>query len=455
MRRFLSIISIITLVIVLSFRYHLENNFSLLWLGNFKEFIEYLFRSSNELLGIHTRKISSDNLAQLILSFDKFRDNIVKFKSTELFPVDSLRVILNQYWMEIKMQGFGIKQIDQVIVFITLSRTLILSIRYNIRTSLIITAISTIAGYIWYTTFLSTIFRYEQLLFENSLTIRLGLDSTQIRRLFQGKMEQSNYQIRITNPVGIFLYSIGMGSSYEGYRIDPGSMIMANILKYSDKIPSFICYNLESTYYFIYRKLLPTITRTTLNTFDSFKSYILYTMITRAGKRYCPYLIRWHWTFIMILRFSDNFLYCLVHRITYYSFNTLYPQVLERQNFNLSCEDLLFEMRLLNYMRFAIILSQLAILLYGMLHALCGQYFYTPFFTRTVELNIGDRNKLDIYSGGKTAWQDDDFVGKGFQIKFWYGWFGRGTDNPNDILPKIGRFTKSLLKKLLKKLKFR
>lgn len=429
MRRFLFII---TFAIVISFWYKLTNDFSWLWLRNFNELITYLFKG--------------DHFSELFSSFEKFHNNTVKFKYTELLSVDSFQLILDQYWQQIRMQGFGVQEIDDIIVFITVSRTLILSLRYNIRTSLIITLISIIAGYIWYTTFLSTIFRYEQVLYENSLTMRFGIDSTQIRRMFQGKMEQSNYQIRITNPVGIFLYSIGMGSTYEGYRIDPGSMIMANILKYSDKVPSFICYHLESTYYFIYRKLLPTITRTSLNIFDAFKSYIVYTMITRVGKRYCPYLIRWHWTFIMLLKFFDNFLYCVVERIGYYSLNTLYPQVLERQYFNLSCEDLVFEMRLLNYMKFAIIISQIFILLYGMLHALCGQYFYTPFFTRTVELNIGERNKLDIYSGGKTAWQDEDFVGRGFKIKFWYGWFGRGTNNSNDIIPRIKRFIKSLIK---------
>ena len=147
--------------------------------------------------------------------------------------------MLNQYWSRIQYQGFGVREIDEIIVFITISRVTILSIRYNIKTSLIITLISTIAGYIWYTTFLSLIFRYEQLLYQNSLTIRLGIDAAQIRRMFQGKMEQSNYQIRLTNPVGILLYSIGTGSVYEGHRIGPVSMITANILKYSDRIPSF------------------------------------------------------------------------------------------------------------------------------------------------------------------------------------------------------------------------
>nr|UHY40790.1 hypothetical protein [Thalassionema bacillare]UHY41048.1 hypothetical protein [Thalassionema bacillare] len=454
--RYLSILLFMgTITIVLFFSHYLGDHF--LWLGNFDDFITYLFKGSKELLASNTTN-NTDNLSELISSFEKIRNNTVKFKPTELISIESLQAMLDQYWLRIRTQGFGVKEVDEIVVFITVSRVFILTIRYNVRTSLLITVISILAGYIWYTTFLSTIFRYEELLYGNALTLRLGIDSMQIRRMFEGKMEQSNYQIRITNPVGILLYSIGMGSVYEGHRIDPGSMIVANILKYSDKIPSFISYHLESTYYFIYRKLLPTVTRTTLNIFDAFKSYIVYTMITRVGKKYCPYLIRWHWTFIMLIKFFDNFLFSVVGRLNYYSMNTLYPQVYEREAFNLSVADLNFEIQMLYYMSYTIIIAQLFILLYGMLHALAGQYFYTPFFTRTVELNIGERNKLDIYSGGQTAWQDEDFLTrgyKGFKIKFWYGWFGRGTDNPNDILPTIGRFIWRLIKKLIKKLTFR
>lgn len=435
---------------------HLQDNPNIWLLGNFNTFIEHLFNVSKEVSELDT-VYKAEHLHELLFSFKKIPNNTVTNgeKLSEFLSVQSLQLMLNQYWSRIQYQGFGVREIDEIIVFITISRVTILSIRYNIKTSLIITLISTIAGYIWYTTFLSLIFRYEQLLYQNSLTIRLGIDAAQIRRMFQGKMEQSNYQIRLTNPVGILLYSIGTGSVYEGHRIDPVSMITANILKYSDRIPSFITYHIESTYYFLYRKLLPTVTRTSLNIFDSFKSYIVYSMITRVGKKYCPYLIRWHWTFMMLVKFFDNLFFCLAERLHYYSLNVIYPQILEREYFNLSSPDLVLEMRLFDYMKFTIIIFQMFILLYGMLHALCGQYFYTPFFTRTVELNIGERDKLDIYSGGKTAWQDEDFVERGFTIKWWYGWFGRGTDNPNDILPRIGRFIKNVIKGFLKIFKFR
>ena len=84
-----------------------------------------------------------------------------------------------------------------------------------------------------------------------------------------------------------------------------------------------------------------------------------------------------------------------------------------------------------------------------MLHALCGQYFYIPFFTENVELHIGERDKLDLYSGGYTAWQDEKTSSSGnFKLKLWYGWFGRGTNNKNELLPVIFKYLKKFILKL-------
>ena len=382
-----------------------------------------------------------------IVEFDYDYDHIPIL--TKIFSLNYLLIGIEEYWTKIQLEGFGVREIDEFVTFIVLTRLIILSLRYNLRTSLIITTISAIAGYLWYSTFINMLFRYEQSLYGNSLTMRLGIDSMQIRRIFQGRMKRSDYQIRLTNPVGILLYSIEMGSRYDGHRIDLVSMVMANFSKHSDQfLPQF--YDIfEEIYYFIYRKAIPILTRTSLNVFDSFRAYAMYSIITRVGRKYCPYLIRWHWTFIIILKFLDTFLFCVVGRIGYYSINTVYPAILARQEFNLNCEQLLLEMRFLNYMKYSIIICQLFFLLYGMLHALCGQYFYVPLLTRTVELNIGLRDKLDIYSGGYTAWQDDRDFTKGFKIKFWYGWFGRGTNNSNNIFRQFIKVFKRFLKKFI------
>jgi len=94
-----------------------------------------------------------------------------------------------------------------------------------------------------------------------------------------------------------------------------------------------------------------------------------------------------------------------------------------------------------------LVAAQYIFILLGMLHALCGQYFYFPFFTENTELHIGLRPKDSIYSGGHTIWQNKraymtsrEASAKLSKYRFgtirsaysllprmWYGWLGRGT----------------------------
>jgi hypothetical protein len=151
------------------------------------------------------------------------------YQSAPAFSFDTLRLIIEGYWEKIRNTGLGLSEIDDLIVLIVLIRLIILTIRYNIFTGFVITAISVIAGYLWYSTFISTLFVYENALYKNALTFRLGVDANQIRRMLQAKVMSSSYQIRLTNPVGIMIYALGTGSVYEGHRIDPISMFMSNI----------------------------------------------------------------------------------------------------------------------------------------------------------------------------------------------------------------------------------
>ena len=356
--------------------------------------------------------------------------------SAAAFSFDTLRLIMEGYWEKIRDTGLGLSEIDDLIVLIVVIRFIILIIRYNISTSFIITCISILAGYLWYSTFVSTLFVYESALYKNSLTFRLGVDANQIRRMLQAKVMSSNYQIRLTNPVGISIYALGTGSIYEGHRIDPISMIMASI---PNEFPKYDW--IEGTYYLFYRKIIPITTRAILDFVDAFTAYAVYTIITRVNKRYCPYLIRWHWTMLIILKFFEPFITYLIYRINDYSNNILYPKILKAEEYGLIIPQFGFEIVLWNYLCFTIIIIHLAFLLFAMLHALCGQYFYIPFFTENVELHIGERDKLDKYSGGYTAWQDEKQRSNNrFRPKIWYGWFGRGTNNEGNIILAIKKF---------------
>lgn len=377
-----------------------------------------------------------------LISSSEYSDIQQNVQPSSAFSLETLRLVLENYWEKIRDSGLGLSEIDDLIVLIIVVRLIILIIRYNVSTSLIITSISIVAGYLWYSTFVSTLFVYENTLYKNSLTFKLALDTNQIRRVLQAKIASSSYQIRLTNPVGVCIYALGSGSIYESHRIDPISMVMANI---PEDFPKYDW--IEGTYYLFYRKILPVTMRAILDFIDAFTTYAVYTVITRVNKRYCPYLIRWHWTLLIILKFFEPFITYLIYRINDYSYNIVYPKFVKADQLGLSSFQLNFEMEFLNYICFTIIILHLAFLVFAMLHALSGQYFYIPFFTENVELHIGERDKLDPYSGGYTAWQDEK-TGSNKTFKLWYGWFGRGTVNQNTLLLRIMKYFKKLILKL-------
>ena len=87
----------------------------------------------------------------------------------------------------------------------------------------------------------------------------------------------------------------------------------------------------------------------------------------------------------------------------------------------------------------------------GMLHAVCGQYFYFPFIVENTEIHIGKRPSNSIYSGGQTAWQDEKQANIYRKFpKLWYGWFGSG-NKENWITGPLKEFLLSLFRRLFKK----
>tara|TARA_B100000780_G_C20935945_1_gene373171 strand:+ start:139 stop:639 length:501 start_codon:yes stop_codon:yes gene_type:complete len=113
---------------------------------------------------------------------------------------------------------------------------------------------------------------------------------------------------------------------------------------------------------------------------------------------------------------------------------------------------------------------QFFMLYLGMLHAICGQYFYVPFIVENTEIHIGKRPKNSIYSGGYTSWQEGNAkrleIMTKDNIKFemprlWWGWFGNlpSTENINEreFLEKrqkqLRKKRNKTFKKLIRKLK--
>ena len=85
------------------------------------------------------------------------------------------------------------------------------------------------------------------------------------------------------------------------YYIDPISMVISK-LKDAQKA------NILVIYYKIYNKIIPQAFEAINKFWTQLSGIAAYAVITRIGKRYCPYLVRWHWTFLLIIGFIEQIL---------------------------------------------------------------------------------------------------------------------------------------------------
>ena len=110
----------------------------------------------------------------------------------------------------------------------------------------------------------------------------------------------------------------------------------------------------------------------------------------------------------------------------------------------------------LNIIIACVVLAHIGLILFGLFHAIWGQYFYFPFLTENTEIHIGPRPTDSIYSGGYTAWQDPNEKNKLRVIpKLWYGWLGKGSDSGIPGFGFVNRFFNKLKNLLVKQLRKR
>lgn len=352
-------------------------------------------------------------------------------------------------WIKVD-NGFTISDIETTIFFILCIRFSIIALRYNMKTSGLITFIGLIAAYLWYRHLIDVIGQYRGSLVTLPFLNKLGIEAVQLA--------SANQQIVLTdlkigdnahwyNPGQVIYFAIRRGivdvNPETGFRyyIDPISMIIAN-LKEPDRS------NALPLYYEFYNRAIPSLLTSSSKFWSQLSGIAAYTFITRVGKRYCPYLIRWHWTFLLLLGLIEQLVVQFINRIENFQTFVLTPQLeasqLEAYEDYLD-SNLLMQYHILDIALVGLIFGHIGLILFAMFHALCGQYFYIPFLVENIELHVGPRPKNSIYSGGYTSWQEPEEKTPGF-TKLWYGWFGRGTN-------KRGRnMFQSILKKILNKL---
>ena len=378
--------------------------------------------------------------------------HISNLESTTDVSLDTLRLIIEGLWEKIQ-DGLTLADIENVLFFILFIRFVILAIRYNLKTSFYITCIGLFAGYLWYRHLIDLISMYRSVLLKLPFLNKLGMDAVQLRSLHR-QMALTDLKlgenVHWYDPGKVIYYAFTKGivnvDSETGlrYYIDPVSMVISNVQEPNQA-------NILPLYYKIYNKIVPKIFQICSKFWNQLSGVAAYAVITRIGKRYCPYLVRWHWTFLLIIGLIEQIFIYFIYRVYYFQTFVLIPQT---ESLNSYVDpSLTLQINALNSIIAAIVLSHIGFIIFGLFHAIWGQYFYIPFFVENTELHIGPRPKNSIYSGGQTSWQDSEEKDKNFNRvipKLWYGWFGSGTKNNGEFSLKLKQFLRKIKKKIKK-----
>ncbi|NET30375.1 hypothetical protein [Okeania sp. SIO1I7] len=276
---------------------------------------------------------------ETILNWFGIKDNVTDIsfiESTNLLPteitsssaisMETLRLIVQGLWVQLQA-GLTLSDIETILFFILFVRFIILSIRYNLKTSFYITCIGIFAGYLWYRHLIDLIAMYRSILIKLPYLHKLGIDAIQLRStnrqmvLTDLKLGEN---VRWYNPGQLIYYSITKGivkidpETSLHYYIDPLSMIVSR-LNDSGK-DTFV-----PIYYKVYNKIIPQAFEAISKFWAQLSGIAAYALITRIGKRYCPYLVRWHWTFLLIIGFIEQIIIYFCYRVSYFQSNVLIP----------------------------------------------------------------------------------------------------------------------------------
>ena len=373
-----------------------------------------------------------------------------EIETTSAISLKTLKLIIEGLWDRVE-DGLALTDIETILFFILFIRFIILAIRYNLKTSFYITCIGLFAGYLWYRHLIDLISMYRNVLIKIPYLHKLGIDAVHLRSMSRQIITTDlklGDNVRWYNPLQLLYYSVIRGithvDSETGFRyyIDPISMIISNLKEVTKS-------NVLPIYYKMYNKIIPQFFEAVGKFWAQLSGIAAYAIITRIGKRYCPYLVRWHWTFLLIIGFIEQILVYFVYRIIYFQDAILVPKIEASTNY--IDQSLILQVDILNTLIAFIVSLHLALIFFGLFHAICGQYFYFPFLVENTELHIGPRPKASIYSGGNTAWQDEKEKNvRRFLPKFWYGWFGSGNTANFKILYSFQTTIRSFLKKLRK-----
>jgi hypothetical protein len=366
--------------------------------------------------------------------------------------LETLRLIV-QAVIDYSKQGLSLVDIENICLFITFIRFIFLAIKYNVKTSFYICCISLFAAGLWYLHSKDIFNDYGQFIkalklkgltrasnetvqnMQSDIVGFKGTLVTEYKNQLGGKLSFDESEVRSAQDFFNLKFALVKSSEQGGYRIDPISMIFS-------RVPNAIRPATDKIYYVIFDTVLPQIINKLIFAFKTMSPVMAWVYVTRVYKRYCPYLIRWHWTMVSTWDWVERYMFQFAVRMSIYGSKL---QVMGNYD---KPAVITLALRCVFYLEFLF-------LFYGLIHALFSQYFYIPFLTENTEMHIGPRAKDSIYSGGYTDWQEYKKDWKPYGLegrnqsrfpKLWYGWLGTDRQIPK----KLKNFTKKFFKKLRK-----
>ena len=315
-----------------------------------------------------------------------------------MFETLSYREMFLEKLTQITTTGFTIEEFQKAMIVLCLIRFIIYSIKYNIITSFKICAIGFFSCLLWAIALNDCVGIYFPVLKFNPLLTNIFNEEERFREIAESRAYD-----RVTSDMLNRL----AGDGYHFKWLKP----VFNL------IPEQYHNVTNPIYTYISEDLLGVLKKFYKSNLRQMMPFIIYIGYVRVGKKYCPYHIRWHFTFVTLYNTFVTYIFSCVNRAKTMLYGTLIAghRFEEAETFRLYLGAFVF--------------AHISFVMFAMLHAIFSQYFYVPFLTYSVELHIGKRPKNSIYSGGYTSWQDDFLF---YDIKFretmrlWWGWLGRG-----------------------------
>lgn len=393
------------------------------------------------------------------------------------------------------LQGLSIEAFGIILQVISLIRFIILASRFNLPTGLVMAIISYLASYVYY---LDLVYRLKWLadetlrLTDGSLPyiVRITNDVRKIETAYM-KNTKTLYtplqQLLVTYTDNMVHEINTQGdrlTRYYGLKFyhDPFSLfvrwifgIMNWTARAENKYARALYFvfgrfysQIYSSYFYIIEKIAYPVLKNVLQQGYGSRYWIAYIYMVRKGKDWMPYLIRWHWTLIIImnpiimmyLQFIANG-GRFIRGVLKPNYNSasrklmlfkMFDEQRGSANSTLIERDIQVEIDVTKFKldvayncQYVLVIALISIYVFAALHAVCGQYFFIPVFAQQIEMHAGYRRQnLSVYSGGHTSWQDLDN-----RKQIWHGVLGRGTDNVPLILT-IFDFIKNLLTKFFR-----